>query len=178
MTALEPAAPAAVPRRTGTFLDLDAIRADLEEQRRFRSKQLNELDSAVTPTAANGARDEVASALRTAAIIVLAEIEAALRRIELDCYGLCERCGDAIPGDRLEALPMASLCMPCQYALEVDRSDWTHQPSGQHSSVVVADQRSRSKNHPGPRRRTSRSPDVVDQWGAASFPASDPPQNW
>ncbi len=24
----------------------------------------------------------------------------------------------------------------------------------------------------------SRAPDIVDQWGMASFPASDPPANW
>lgn len=101
-------------RRSDTTLDLHAIRADLEKQRRFRVEQLSDLASAVMPTGADGAHDEVASALRTAALTVLAEIEAALRRIELGCFGRCQRCGDAIPRERLEA----GLCMICQYARE------------------------------------------------------------
>ena len=42
---------------------------------------------------------------------VLAEIDAALRRIEDGTYGTCGRCGKEIPVERLEAHPWATLCI-------------------------------------------------------------------
>jgi DnaK suppressor protein len=44
---------------------------------------------------------------------LLAQIEAAVRRIEQGVYGLCERCGQAINPERLEVLPYATMCMNC-----------------------------------------------------------------
>jgi YteA family regulatory protein len=49
---------------------------------------------------------------------VLAEIEAALKRIEEGTYGMCSNCGNQIPEERLEALPWATLCIDCQRDLE------------------------------------------------------------
>ncbi|MGZ8605601.1 MAG: TraR/DksA family transcriptional regulator [Actinomycetota bacterium] len=37
----------------------------------------------------------------------------ALKKMELGTYGTCERCGDAIPIERLDALPWAILCVDC-----------------------------------------------------------------
>jgi YteA family regulatory protein len=45
---------------------------------------------------------------------VLAEIDAALLRIEEGTYGICSNCGKQIPTERLEALPWATLCIDCQ----------------------------------------------------------------
>ena len=45
---------------------------------------------------------------------VLAEIDAALRRIDEGTYGICSNCGKPIPEERLEALPWATLCIDCQ----------------------------------------------------------------
>jgi RNA polymerase-binding protein DksA len=42
---------------------------------------------------------------------VLAEIDAALKRIEEGTYGTCVRCGKQIAPERLEAYPWASLCI-------------------------------------------------------------------
>jgi len=42
---------------------------------------------------------------------VLAEINAALQRIEKGTYGTCARCGKEISPERLEAHPWASLCI-------------------------------------------------------------------
>jgi DnaK suppressor protein len=44
---------------------------------------------------------------------VLAEIDAALARIEDGTYGTCTNCGKEIPVERLEAYPWASLCIDC-----------------------------------------------------------------
>ena len=132
MSTLDPVAPAAIPT-DDTTLDLHTIRADLEEQRRFRLEQLRELDGAVTSTGVDGAHAEVLFALRKAARTVLADIDAALGRIDLGRYGRCRRCGDAIARDRLESLPMVALCMPCQYAAEVGSARRTTDvPGGRH----------------------------------------------
>jgi RNA polymerase-binding protein DksA len=45
---------------------------------------------------------------------VLAEIDAALARIDAGTYGVCERCGRPIAEERLEALPWATLCIDDQ----------------------------------------------------------------
>ena len=44
----------------------------------------------------------------------LAEIDAAIERIDQGTYGVCELCEEAIDPDRLEVLPFASLCIKCQ----------------------------------------------------------------
>jgi RNA polymerase-binding protein DksA len=45
---------------------------------------------------------------------VLADIDAALRRIEDGTYGTCTSCGKRIAEERLEARPWATLCIDCQ----------------------------------------------------------------
>ena len=45
---------------------------------------------------------------------VLADIDAALKRIEDGTYGVCTKCGKQIPQERLEARPWATLCIDCQ----------------------------------------------------------------
>jgi DnaK suppressor protein len=43
----------------------------------------------------------------------LAEVEAALGRLDDGSYGTCEVCGEAIVPDRLEARPTARTCVAC-----------------------------------------------------------------
>jgi DnaK suppressor protein len=50
---------------------------------------------------------------------VLAEIDAALKRIDEGTYGMCEKCGDEIAAGRLEVHPWASLCI--EHAREAER---------------------------------------------------------
>jgi RNA polymerase-binding protein DksA len=49
---------------------------------------------------------------------VLAEIEAALKRIEEGTYGICTNCARQIVPERLEARPWATLCIDCQRVRE------------------------------------------------------------
>jgi RNA polymerase-binding transcription factor DksA len=167
MTDLDHAIPAAT-RRSHSTIDLQAFRADLEQQRRFRIEQLREL-AASSSAGSDDELEEVAAALKTAAELVLAEIDAALQRIELGSYGVCQRCNEAIPRDRLDVLPMASLCMPCQFAKEMHKG--MHGPSH-------AQQASKGTKHRRCADREQVRPDVVEVWGLGSFPASDPPSNW
>lgn len=45
---------------------------------------------------------------------LLAQIDAALQRIEEGTYGTCANCGREIVPERLEATPWASLCIDCK----------------------------------------------------------------
>ncbi|MGW1339515.1 TraR/DksA family transcriptional regulator [Kribbella sp. NPDC002412] len=140
MSHLDQAAPPSRPRGRDA-IDLQWFRSELEQQRRFRLDQLTDL-SYEAAGVADDAQAEVTAALMTGARVVLAEIDAALFRLTIGSFGMCQRCARAIPVDRLQAIPMAGLCLTCQYAKESHR------------------------------------PDIVDVWGADSFPASDPPANW
>ncbi len=46
----------------------------------------------------------------------LREVEAALERMDAGSYGRCQKCGQPIAEERLEALPAARLCIACKRA--------------------------------------------------------------
>jgi DnaK suppressor protein len=48
----------------------------------------------------------------------LQQIEEALEQMATGRYGVCTQCGSAIPLARLEALPFATTCVPCQEKAE------------------------------------------------------------
>jgi DnaK suppressor protein len=112
------------PRSALLAEHLPNLRAALAEQRRFRIEQLAALASAdleaglVAEHARLGSPDtelgEINRTVRNGAALALAEIEAALNRIDNGSYGRCLQCSDRIPLERLEILPMAGCCMPCQ----------------------------------------------------------------
>jgi RNA polymerase-binding transcription factor DksA len=54
---------------------------------------------------------ELDEGLEEGAQQTLAEIDAALRRIDDGTYGICEVCGKPIPPERLAAIPWARLCI-------------------------------------------------------------------
>ena len=60
-------------------------------------------------TAERGEAEALAGQLREA----LAEVEAAIDRLEKGTYGHCERCGQPISPARLEAKPAARRCIAC-----------------------------------------------------------------
>jgi RNA polymerase-binding protein DksA len=49
---------------------------------------------------------------------LLRAIDQALERIETGTYGKCERCGQQIAEERLEAIPHATRCIDCQRLVE------------------------------------------------------------
>ena len=53
------------------------------------------------------------TALLAAARDRIAEVDDALRRVDAATYGVCERCGQPIPAERLAARPFARHCMAC-----------------------------------------------------------------
>ncbi|MGH9070713.1 MAG: TraR/DksA family transcriptional regulator [Acidimicrobiales bacterium] len=60
-------------------------------------------------TAERGEADALAQSLREA----LSEVEGALANLESGRYGRCRSCGNQIAPARLEAMPMATLCINC-----------------------------------------------------------------
>ena len=57
-------------------------------------------------------------ALRERANQHLAQVDAALTRLDDGTFGKCTRCGRDIAPERLEALPWAAHCIECQNALD------------------------------------------------------------
>jgi DnaK suppressor protein len=51
----------------------------------------------------------------------VAEIDAALERVEAGTYGHCEACGKTIPHARLEVVPEATLCVGCKTGASLRR---------------------------------------------------------
>lgn len=89
---------------------LAQVRARLAAEREEHTSRLGTL---TTDTGEPGEVHDQA-ALAAAARQSLAQVTAALQRIDDGAYGYCERCGGEIPRERLEILPHARFCVPCQ----------------------------------------------------------------
>jgi RNA polymerase-binding transcription factor DksA len=68
-------------------------------------------DNHLADTASETFERELDEGLEEDAARQLREVEAALTRLEEGSYGTCEACGKAIPEERLDAIPWASLCV-------------------------------------------------------------------
>ena len=79
---------------------------------RHRADCLTDLQEAAEATAENGP-DPVLDARSTALRETLADVDAALARMDAGTYGACVHCGAAIPDGRLELRPFAAACVPC-----------------------------------------------------------------
>ena len=108
---------------------LASIRAALEAERDRLTHQLVDLGAPPESSSFELSVDEgfadsgQATAERSEVLMLVEELKsmyvevvAALKRIEDGSYGLCERCGQPIPAERLEALPTARLCVTCKQA--------------------------------------------------------------
>lgn len=110
------------PRRQPGMRTRPALRADqlaelramLQQQREFRLDQLAALRRPNSHSALRGQHREITVALTVGAETALAEVLAALRRMDEGSYGTCAQCGGSIELERLEVLPQAARCLPCQ----------------------------------------------------------------
>ena len=57
---------------------------------------------------------EVVESLEENAEELVRDIDRALAKIDEGTYGTCERCGQPIPEERLDAVPYATLCLSCR----------------------------------------------------------------
>lgn len=52
------------------------------------------------------------------------DIQLALDKIETGSYGICELCEEPVPQRRLDAIPWARFCVPCQADAEASAQVW------------------------------------------------------
>jgi DnaK suppressor protein len=112
---------------TLTETRLTELRAALEEQRTNLRREIEEQggdpdsDDAEIDVERGFADSAHATAERARTISVMKALRSNLRwvnraltKMELGTYGSCERCGNPIGEERLEALPWAILCIDCK----------------------------------------------------------------
>ena len=119
---------------TESQIDTDAFRRRLEEERERLTasaeflerenpgsleEELGEIGSGGTDnhlgdTASATYDRELDQGLEEGVQQTLADIDAALRRIDEGSYGVCEVCGEPIGAQRLSAIPWARLCIDDQ----------------------------------------------------------------
>ncbi|MFE6159563.1 TraR/DksA family transcriptional regulator [Streptomyces sp. NPDC056486] len=107
--------------------DLAALRENLHEQLLFRRDQLQQLSASAMTRAdtlldrQSAARTEVRVKLAASARMVLADVEAALGRMDRGDYGACHLCLWPIARERLMIVPQAGFCARCQQVQGVAR---------------------------------------------------------
>jgi RNA polymerase-binding transcription factor len=107
-------------------LDQEALREILVEERDALSAELDELTTVTRDPAAtigfgkrvgegtNQAIDRIERVGQVDALSKkLADVIRALAKLQEGTYGICDRCGDTIPDERLEARPSSVLCVRC-----------------------------------------------------------------
>lgn len=104
-------------------LALTARRDELQEEYDQTLSEITELqrdrltDSAGDDQADTGTKTferEQEITLANAILDRVNQVERALERLDEGSYGWCERCGTAIPVERLAAFPSATLCVSCK----------------------------------------------------------------
>jgi DnaK suppressor protein len=107
---------------------VDRLRERLESERAELRRQLDDLgarrdaEGIEDPELDEGFADAGQAAAERANLLTLVRslrdtlgaVEAALQRMDAGSYGVCERCGQPIVEERLEALPAARLCLRCK----------------------------------------------------------------
>lgn len=66
---------------------------------------------------------DLGNAAVTRDLTELRSVEAARARMEQGTYGKCAECGNEVPYERLEAMPSAERCAPCQEMYEKTHAD-------------------------------------------------------
>ncbi|WKU06293.1 TraR/DksA C4-type zinc finger protein [Micromonospora sp. HUAS LYJ1] len=89
---------------------LTMLRESLTDQFASQTARLTELTADTGDPAEAHTRGALIAATRQS----LDHLAGALRRIAEGSYGRCERCQVSIPAERLEVLPQARFCVPCQ----------------------------------------------------------------
>ncbi len=98
---------------------LEGERQDLlEEIQRLRDLLKTETDASTQEGDPDIYEHEKTLAFLESAQERLEAVERAMRMFEAGAYGTCERCGQPVEQERLEALPDATMCLKCQREVE------------------------------------------------------------
>ncbi len=100
---------------------LEAVRGDVESQKDSMS-ELSSIDQHPGDLGSDTFEREKDMAIAGSVEESLAEVDAALRRLDDGSYGRCEVDGEPIPDERLQALPAARYCVRHRAELE-DRTE-------------------------------------------------------
>jgi DnaK suppressor protein len=92
--------------------EYDQTVADIAELQRDRLTDSAGDDQADTGTKTFEREQEIS--LANNILERITQVERALERLDEGSYGWCERCGNAIPVERLAAFPSATLCVSCK----------------------------------------------------------------
>lgn len=112
-------------------MDRDAVRRRLLDDRDRLLKEISELDAELgeslhdsseesmydqhmAETAAITLEREMELSLEENARASMAQLDRALKKLENGSYGICDRCGERIADERLQAAPSATLCIQCK----------------------------------------------------------------
>jgi DnaK suppressor protein len=108
-----PGAPASADPRAALEAERARLRADLAEGIVAPDAMTYGSQAAAASQVFEQQRD---LALRDRNLEHLAQVEAALARLDAGTYAACANCGRPIAPERLEAIPWAALCIDCQRA--------------------------------------------------------------
>ncbi|MEU4675513.1 TraR/DksA C4-type zinc finger protein [Micromonospora sp. NPDC023737] len=89
---------------------LDNLHASLSKEFEAQTTRLTELTADTGDPGEAHTRQALIATTRQS----IEQIAGALRRVAEGTYGVCERCRGEIPAERLEILPHARFCVPCQ----------------------------------------------------------------
>jgi RNA polymerase-binding protein DksA len=106
-----PSTPSPVDPRTALLAERDRLRAGIAEGIVAPGPMTYGSQAAAASQVFEQQRD---LALRDRNQHHLAEVEAALARLDAGTYGTCVSCGHPVAPERLEALPWAAHCIGCQ----------------------------------------------------------------
>ena len=109
-------------------MNFNVIRSRLEQERKQLTKELKRLNDSnhltekrdgnpfgkLEEEATSAAELEKRVALQSRIMDTLVQIEHALQKLNEGTYGLCDSCEQPINPARLEALPLAVLCVNCK----------------------------------------------------------------
>jgi len=93
---------------------MHTLQLALEAQFERHADELTNLTMHKAAPERNGLDPQTIAVLIGSTRRALADTTEALKRMTDGTYGVCEACGRAIPVERLEILPHAGFCVPCQ----------------------------------------------------------------
>jgi DnaK suppressor protein len=106
----------------------EEIKSALQRERQSLRRNIRSLDDSVrtladgqalegvgqlADVASDQAQEEINLTLENASRAKLAEVDAAIDRLNGRAFGICQNCGNPIPVARLKALPWTTLCIAC-----------------------------------------------------------------
>ncbi|MEM4283830.1 MAG: AAA domain-containing protein [Candidatus Caldarchaeum sp.] len=107
----------------------EELRAQLLQKRDGLREELQEVERRIRTSEFSWARESAAQR-RASLKEELRLVEDTLHRLDTEDYGICTRCGQPIPIERLRALPFARLCIRCQGREDAVQMNSSRSPFG------------------------------------------------